>query len=540
MEFLVNFDPYNFIQFGRILDKKKREGLISYWLYKTNRDTSTNIDYELIKDLSDYTKIIDKIVSNKPLLALIEKNDQIYDDITEKVFTTLEEVDKKTKLEGPFVEEELELLNWNKTNTKTLIKNSNSLVENIREYYSEDKINATFYEKEFEKIKEMEKEKKLVDKHAKEALRRELLNKWDSRLEEKKHLKFIEELDIVRDELLKKIYEQMEKLEKLMKILKPFTNELGRLWDLSTGLWRAVDFNILEKYAELLEKEPEIRKLAEYLGRMHEEQDELEEEIIRETIIQTKQRVNHAGKSELVGIHESADINNLLPNEMTFLTDKTTEILFYKKLAESKLLTYQFISREAYEEIKDQEKTKMVPKKNKRGPIIICVDTSGSMHGSPEHIAKVLCFAILKIALMHKRQCYLISFSTNIETLELTDLEHSLIALINFLTHSFHGGTNATPAFIEALKQIKTKEYSKADVLMISDFIMKKVDESILSKIQISKKDGTRFHSLVISSSGNPQALEFFDNNWIYNTQSNKPFKDVLKNIRYINTENNN
>ena len=301
---------------------------------------------------------------------------------------------------------------------------------------------------------------------------------------------------------------------------------------------RIVDFNILEKYAELLEKEPEIQKLAEYLGRMHETQAELEEEKIKEMKIQTKMKINHAGKSELVGVHESDDINNLLPSEISLLSEPQMEMIFYKKFAEKKLLTYQFISQEKFEELIEEEKTKKIPKKDKRGPIIICVDTSGSMHGIPEYVAKVLCFAILRIALMNSRRCYLISFSTKIKTLDLTNLNASLMELIEFLMHSFHGGTDATPALTEALKQIKTKEYSKADILMISDFIMNNVKEPILSEIQNCKKDGTRFHSLVISTAGNTQVLEIFDNNWIYNTQSDKPFKDILKNIKYINTEN--
>lgn len=77
----------------------------------------------------------------------------------------------------------------------------------------------------------------------------------------------------------------------------------------------------------------------------------------------------------------------------------------------------------------------------------------------------------------------MISFSTNIKTLELTSLEKSLVDLINFLTHSFHGGADASPAFREAIKKIQTEEFSKADVLIISDFIMNRIKRDLENKI---------------------------------------------------------
>lgn len=81
-----------------------------------------------------------------------------------------------------------------------------------------------------------------------------------------------------------------------------------------------------------------------------------------------------------------------------------------------------------------------------QGPFIICVDTSGSMHGTAENVSKTLCFAILKIAIRDNRKCFLISYSTQLMTLNLTDFKTSIDKLIEFLSMSFNGGTDATPA----------------------------------------------------------------------------------------------
>ncbi|GBU25781.1 hypothetical protein R83H12_02439 [Fibrobacteria bacterium R8-3-H12] len=37
---------------------------------------------------------------------------------------------------------------------------------------------------------------------------------------------------------------------------------------------------------------------------------------------------------------------------------------------------------------------------------------------------------------------------------------------------SFCGGTDAMPAMEEALRKLKTEDYKKADVVMVSDFVM--------------------------------------------------------------------
>ena len=127
------------------------------------------------------------------------------------------------------------------------------------------------------------------------------------------------------------------------------------------------------------------------------------------------------------------------------------------------------------------------------------------------------------------------NFRTSIETLELTDLNKSLNSLIKFLTFSFHGGTDMVPALEEALKQLKSENYKKADVLMISDFIIDKINSNIESQIEQTKQNGTKFHSLVISSYGNPNALEIFDNNWFYQSEGPyEAFKPILKNIRKL------
>ena len=221
----------------------------------------------------------------------------------------------------------------------------------------------------------------------------------------------------------------------------------------------------------------------------------------------------------------------MLPAEAALLTGDITEALFYKKFAEKKLQTFEYQAKIlSYEEEQFQNKRQKA-KEDTKGPFIICVDTSGSMHGPPETVAKTLCFALLKMAIRDNRKCYLISFSTAIETLNLTDIKNNLDKLIEFLSMSFHGGTDAAPAMHEALRMLETEDYKKADVIMVSDFVMSGFDEQTKNKILAAKENKTKFHSLVIGDSGNKNAIEEFDSNWAYTPNSKESILTLVKNI---------
>jgi len=65
---------------------------------------------------------------------------------------------------------------------------------------------------------------------------------------------------------------------------------------------------------------------------------------------------------------------------------------------------------------------------------------------------------------------------------------------------SFHGGTDVAPAINHALDVMDKSEYEKADLLVISDFIMSSMPSVLLEKIQAQKVRGNNFYSLVVGS----------------------------------------
>lgn len=165
------------------------------------------------------------------------------------------------------------------------------------------------------------------------------------------------------------------------------------------------------------------------------------------------------------------------------------------------------------------------------------------MHGAPERIAKTITFALSKIAIQEKRKCYLISFSTGIETLDLSDFKSidPVQKLAQFLKMSFNGGTDAEPALRHSLQLLSENEWKNADVLMISDFVMNGLGEKLQKLIETEKDKNTCFYSLVIGGSGNRNAIECFNHNWVYNTadpQSQRHLVEQLHELKVRKNEN--
>nr|WP_256534325.1 VWA domain-containing protein [Lewinella sp. JB7] len=176
-------------------------------------------------------------------------------------------------------------------------------------------------------------------------------------------------------------------------------------------------------------------------------------------------------------------------------------------------------------------------KQREKGPFIVCVDTSQSMMGRPEEIAKVLTLGVLKMAIHSNRRAYLISFSTGIKTIDLHDIANSIDELAAFLTMSFYGGTDATLALYEALRQLKTNDYQDADVLMISDFVMYRIDQDILNEVAYYQHNKqTEFHSLALAREANAELLGRFDTNWIYDPATRGIIRELTRGLATIST----
>jgi uncharacterized protein with von Willebrand factor type A (vWA) domain len=521
-----NFD--RFIHFSTFADTKTREQIAdSVFGNLQGKDSINSVSTEC----NNFVPAIERITNHSTLKEMCGKDSELAEKVTADILDFINKTQKQIdKADNPFADEVIQYQQFAETNKKKFPNNWNQTKPFIDKIYNKNVIDTEFYEKEFQKcFNEKDKNRPRFD-----SVKEHLSDKWNDLLLKKQTGWELQIIDREREKFCEELYRQIEELKKLQEVLEPFTRELGRLWDMCKGNWQRVNFDILKRYAGLLQKDKSLQELAEMLGRMRQTEREYEEELFTDVRPKTAWKAESAAKSDLIGVHESDDISNALPSEFALLTDSANEMLFYKKITEKKLQTFEFQGRT--QEIINEEfqNKRQKTKEDTKGPFIICVDTSGSMHGTPEMVAKTLCFAILKIAIRDNRKCYLISFSTGIETLNLTDLKNSLDKIIRFLTMSFHGGTDAIPAMREALRMLSTQDYKKADVIMVSDFVMPAFDDTTQKLIAIAKTNKTKFHSLVIGTSQNKGVIKDFDNNWLYDVNSPTGILDLVKNINSL------
>lgn len=524
-------NPFSkFENFGGITNPETRKKIAQAIYEQLTKKTGKGIGFAN-SNTENFASAIDEIISsNETMKELCQQDSELAEKITNEVLEFINKAKKEINTSENPLEKEFELLDeFSKTGKEQFEQQWKQISEFLSETYGKKEIDCDFYSSEFKKS--IEKKKEIKEQKYYESVKEHLIDKWKQQLFAKQTQHELNIIDKWRKNIMEELYKRIEELKQLQNLLEPFTKELGRLFDMSKGNWQRANFDILKRYAEFLKRDKALQELAEMLGKMRQAEKEFEEELFSNILINPEWKVEHASKSDLIGIHESDDLSSLLPSETALLSDNNLQTVFFKKFAEKKLQTFEYQSKVlSYKEEEFLDK-RQKEKEEAKGPFIICVDTSGSMHGIPETVAKTLCFAILKIAIRENRKCYLISFSTGIETLNLTDLKNSLEKIIEFLSMSFNGGTDASPAMQEALRQLESNDYKKADLLMISDFIMPAFDKKTQEKIKTAKDSKTKFHSLVIGQSQNKNVIADFDNNWFYNTDRQDSVLTLVKNL---------
>lgn len=289
------------------------------------------------------------------------------------------------------------------------------------------------------------------------------------------------------------------------------------LWDLEPGVWQRFPSDTLEDAAAMLSLHPSIQELTDSLGRRAVES--LPPQKHPPDILHEPETA--LGKSELVGITQGSSLEDLLPRELSFLANPATGGLFVRDYAEQRLVMYEYKTR-----IPPKNPPRQVfgvdNREQRLGPFILCIDTSGSMAGQPEQVAKALSLAVLRRAINKGRRVCLVSFS-DVATARLIQPRgeggkpQGLEDYLEFLQHSFRGGTDLRPALEEAITTIRTKGWQGADLLIVSDFRVPKIMIKKSGKLRaVQEEFGTRVHALSIGQFPIEDSYNLFDSRWLF------------------------
>ena len=518
-----------FIASGGLMEEDLRHftaELLFFHLFDPGFDAMSKLKKsEIPASYPNWNRLLVRLLKEKALQELTFNNEDFAFSIARETLAWCKKSYQKFETTNDFIREEKDFQDFRKSYRQNGLDEWQKLLNKLGEIYPDQMLNWTFYEKtlrqDYESVEreaeDQPKQNRLLQDL--EVLKQNILDDWWNLLHRKKNSQEEAFLEKQFASYIKELQQKVGQLHELGDLLSPFYNFLGHIWNDSIGNWNRMNWEGLEEYAESLKRDPHLRELAELLGRWQRAEQVIEERKMQKPLPKEEWKPNPIGKSEITGIHHSDDLAHMLPSEIALLSSSETEVVFSKKYVEKKLLTFQFRADDIHSTPEIQEAKSNRVESDQRGPIIMCIDTSGSMFGHPERVAKALALAILNLALKQKRRAYLISFSTGIQTLEMTGISEDLTRLIDFLKMSFHGGTDIQPALTEALKVLRQDNFKKADVLVISDFIIPRIDRNMFTAIQNTRiKAGTRFHSLFITRKPDPSIppLPIFDNHWVY------------------------
>ena len=255
-------------------------------------------------------------------------------------------------------------------------------------------------------------------------------------------------------------------------------------WDMIRGLLRSEGWQDVVRIRRLLERLPELSRLIRNLGRA--QQNEVIDEFSHKSIPIMEQAIAQRPDGRTVrvpdlpgqtrGVQRSDRFARMLPAEAMLLGHPTLRMVWHARRAERTLLCYEDDDRmqeiRLHEALVWRPNPQPVPERHlEMGPIIICVDTSGSMQGGAEAVAKATVLEAVRTAHAQKRACHVFAFGgpDEVVEMELAVDAQGIERLMRFLGQAFCGGTDICGPLEKAIAKLEDKRWQLADLLVASD-----------------------------------------------------------------------
>jgi len=305
-------------------------------------------------------------------------------------------------------------------------------------------------------------------------------------------------------------------------------------FDLSRNMWKMSGWKELDRLRKKLEDLQELRDLVRQLGRGGG----------RGPRRRAPREVEATGKppgmvrsplqpEETSGLARSGDLSLMLPAEASLVAkgwprmgsmasadfaqasthedewsladrpgSRAARLLHLARRAERNLLSYERTGwlEDVPSRVTDHFEIRPAAE---QGPIIVCLDTSGSMRGPRETVAKALALECMRGAHRQQRKCYLYAFSGpgEVNEFELTLQPASLEKLLRFLENSFEGGTDVDAPLERSLEQLGREEWSQADIMMVTDGEIRPPGEDVTTRLGRAIDElGLEVHGVIVGN----------------------------------------
>ena len=258
-----------------------------------------------------------------------------------------------------------------------------------------------------------------------------------------------EQLGVVQEMLSDALRTQLSQEKTAMQAVIQSGLETAQTAVYASACWGTGDGTGKEKAQqnkELLQKlknNTYLQDITRQLGRM------------KEVLSALRKNAYAHGRGEKFSLTRGRDLQNLLSGELALLASPATTPLFMRRYAAKGLV--QYAKREKI--------------RKGRGDVIVCLDESGSTCGENAAWGKALALAVQDICAHEGRKFALIHFSGKDEVRTDRFLPGKFTAeeLFAAAEHFFDGGTNFEAPLTEALRLLREEEFSKADILFVTD-----------------------------------------------------------------------
>jgi uncharacterized protein with von Willebrand factor type A (vWA) domain len=293
--------------------------------------------------------------------------------------------------------------------------------------------------------------------------------------------------------------------EALLGLLQGFgdTSQLG--CEAVAGLLRARPWQQAAELATVLQARPALHALVAQLGRRDETglhpQAALPTGAMRNAAAPMRTLLPGV-PGELLGLTLGGHIERMTPAEAQLLRHPVARKLWRARWAEARLAHYDSAAEVIDWRVHPQaapQAAEPAPQAQ-RGPILIALDTSASMRGAPETIAKAVVLAVMRAAHAEQRGCKLLAFGAAGELLE-HDLSldaTGLAALLGLIAQSFDGGTDVQAPIERAIAWVREARWAGADLLIASDGEFGCTPQALAALDAAQQQQGLRVHALLL------------------------------------------
>ena len=230
--------------------------------------------------------------------------------------------------------------------------------------------------------------------------------------------------------------------------------------------------------AEKLKDNKKIKEIAEWAGRFKQ-------------IARSKQKVKHKESIERSGISMGNEVERILPMELSMQSFPSAKLDFLRRFAEGQVMLYDKKGKDSLG----------------KGPIILCLDQSGSMK-ELDIQSKGFTIAMMAIAKKQKRDFAYIPFS-QIAKVHLFKKGKISVKEMTEIAESFkNGGTNFYHPLKKALNLIIESRFKDADIIFVTDGDATLPYEFIekFNKVKRQKKFGMK--TILIGSQAKDESLK--------------------------------